>query len=117
MVAKQWVKTKRMKILKSKRHILTKHSKEPTADLLLKMNSKDQDREISKFRKEAIRKFIMDLLEKGESDFMRERKFGKADGDTPVMCSGCFGFFAKSYKARHQLICTSSGTNVMLPVV
>ena len=81
------------------------------------MNSKDQDREISKFRKEAIRKFNMDLLEKGESDFMRERKSGKADGDTPVMCSGCFVFFAKSYKARHQLICPSSGTNVMLPVV
>ena len=100
-----------------KRHILTKHSKEPTVEPLLKMNSKDQDREISKFRKEAIRKFNMDLLEKGESDFMRERKSGKADGDTPVMCSGCFVFFAKSYKARHQLICPSSGTNVMLPVV
>ena len=67
-----------------KRHILTKHSKEPTVEPLLKMNLKDQDREISKFRKEAIRKFNMDLLEKGESDFMRERKSGKADGDTPV---------------------------------
>ena len=76
-----------------KRHILTKHSKEPTMEPLLKMNSKDQDREISKFRKEAIRKFNMDLLEKDESDFIRERKSGKADGDTPVMCSGCFVFF------------------------
>ena len=35
----------------------------------------------------------------------------------PLMCSGCFRFFAKSYKTHHQLICPSSGTNVMLPVV
>ena len=106
-----------LSVIEKDDHILTKHSKDPTVEPLLKINSKDQDREISKLRKEAIRKFNMDLLEKGESDFMRERKSGKADGDTPVMCSGCFGFFAKSYKVRHQLICPSSGTNVMLLVV
>ena len=30
----------------------------------------------------------------------------------PVMCSGCLGFFAKS-KARRQLLCPASGTNIV----
>ena len=34
-----------------------------------------------------------------------------------MMCSGCKGFFARSYKARHQLICPAAGCNLMLPMV
>ena len=87
-----------------KRDILTKYSKEPTVEPLLKMNSKYQDRKISKLRKEAIIKFNIDLLEKGESDFMRERKSGKAGGDIPVMCSGCcFFFFPKATRPAINL--------------
>ena len=34
------------------------------------------------------------------------------------MCSGCKGFFAKSYKSRHQLICPAgSSLNLMMPLV
>ena len=29
----------------------------------------------------------------------------------------CKGFFAKSYKARHQLVCPSNGTNFMIPAI
>ena len=37
--------------------------------------------------------------------------------EMPIMCSGCKGFFAKGYKARHQVNCLAAGTNVMVPVV
>ena len=37
--------------------------------------------------------------------------------DLPVMCSGCKGFYAKSFKARYQLNAPASGTNLMVPVV
>ena len=33
------------------------------------------------------------------------------------MCSGCKGFFSRSYKVRHQVICPAGGTNLMLPMV
>ena len=33
------------------------------------------------------------------------------------MCSGCKELFAKSYKARHQVVCPASSVGVMLPVV
>ena len=35
----------------------------------------------------------------------------------PVMCSGFKGFYCKSYKIRHQLICPAAGTNLMIAVV
>ena len=33
------------------------------------------------------------------------------------MCSGCRGFFAKKYKARHMLICPAGGKNLVVPMV
>ena len=61
----------------------------------------------------------MDLSKRNETDFMRERRnnLNTLDQDLPVMCSGCKGFYAKSFKARHQLNCPASGTNLMVPVV
>ena len=46
---------------------------------------------------------------------MRERS--SASIDAPVMCVSCKGFFAKSYKARHQAKCPANGNNFMVPMV
>ena len=99
-----------------KRHILTKHSQHPSVIPILSMDEVDQNRFISEFRKQGIRKFNCDVIEKGGTSFMRERQ-SKNNEEIPVMCSGCNGFFAKSYKARHQLVCTASGSNLMMPLV
>ena len=105
-----------------KRHILTKHKNEPQVVPLKSMNSKEQDRFITSFRKEAIKIHNIDLLKAGKSTFMRERKSSlnvitDEITDVPIMCVGCKGFFAKKYKARHQLICPASGSNLMLPMI
>ena len=47
---------------------------------------------------------------------MRERKEKKAGNDI-IICSGCERFFAKKYKNRHQLVCPTAGSNIMLPMV
>ena len=59
----------------------------------------------------------MDLLEKGESDFMWERKSGKADRDTPVMYSGCLGFFCQKLQGLQWTYLSFVRNNVILPVV
>ena len=79
------------------------------------MDESEKDRFMSTFRKQGIRDFNLDVIKKGGNSFMRERK--SKNEDRPVMCSGCKGFFSKTYKARHQLICTASGTNLMMPIV
>ena len=98
-----------------KRHILSKHAKLPSVVPLLSMNEKDKDRHIENLRKQAIRNHNVDALRSGEENFLRERK--STEKELTVMCSGCKGFFAKTYKARHQLICPASGANVMMPMV
>jgi len=98
-----------------KRHILTKHSAHEKVAPLLKMTSKEQDRVIDSFRKKGIRNHNMDILKLGKTNFIRERLSNKED--LPVMCTGCKGFFARSYKSRHQLVCTANSSNLMLPLV
>ena len=51
-------------------------------------------------------------------NFARERKpVSNKSEEVPVMCIGCNGFFARSYKARDQLICPSATSNIMVPMV
>ena len=100
-----------------KRHILSKHKEQPLIIPLLKINAKDQDRQIAIIRKQGIRDFNTDMLKSEERKFMRERRNLQSEQDMPIMCSGCKGFFAKSFKARHQLNCPASGTNFMVPLV
>ena len=100
-----------------KRHILTKHKDEQSVKPLLKMNKIDQDKFIATFRKQAIRNHNLELLKSDRHDFLRERKSKRQNDELPLMCSGCKGFFAKSYKARHLLVCPASSVGVMLPVV
>jgi len=98
-----------------KRHIISKHSQHPLVMPILSMDESEKDCYIKTFRKQGIRDFNLDVINKGGNSFMRERK--SKNEDRPVMCSGCKGFFSKTYKARHQLICTAAGTNLMMPVV
>ena len=98
-----------------KRHILTRHKKHDLVSPLLCLSAKEQDRIIDTFRKQGIRQYNLEVLKTGKQVFTRERKSNNKE--LPVMCSGCKGFFAKSYKARHQLICPAKGTNFMIPVI
>ena len=105
-----------------KRHLLTKHKNEEQVKPLLKLNAKDLDREIDLIGKEGIRKFNIDSLHAGKDEFLRERrKMSKSEDieakDHPVMCSGCYGFFAVKFKARPQLNCPAAGHNLMVPMV
>ena len=101
-----------------KRHILTKHNKEPDVVSLLTMNSKERIRQIDLLRKEGIRNQNMSILKSGGKNFVRERKLPSGeDKEIPLMCSGCKGFFARKYKARHQLVCPMAGSNLMMPLV
>ena len=98
-----------------KRHILTKHKDHKEVAPLLTLTSKEQDIIIAEFRRDGIRSHNMEILKSGDKSFIRERK--SSYEDLPVMCAGCKGFFAKSYKARHQLVCPSNGTNFMIPAI
>ena len=100
-----------------KRHILSKHAKHNLVKPLLSMNSTDQDREIAKFRRLGIRNYNIAVLESDGNSFMRERKNDKDQDELPLICSGCNGFFSRTYKARHQLICSAAGSNLMMPLV
>ena len=102
-----------------KRHILTKHKNDPQVSPLLKMSLKEQDRQIAIFRREAIKNVNLELIRAGKNEFIRERKSNDQtnDADIPIMCTGCKGFFAKKYKARHQIICPSADSNLMVPMV
>ena len=85
-----------------KRHILKKHKNIPEIAELLKMESEEQDRHIDIYRKEAIKRHNIGQLDKGKSDFIRQRN--SVSEETPVMCSGCKGFYAKGYKSRSVFI-------------
>ena len=100
----------------SKRHILTKHMQHPSVAPLLKMSSKEQDRLIADFRRQGIKDHNVAIVNSGGNDFLRERKSINGN-ELPFMCTGCKGFFAISYKPRHQLICPANGSNLMLPMV
>ena len=100
-----------------KRHILKKHKNESQVIKLLSMNSKEQDRYISSFRKDGIKSHNLDTLKAGKSSFMRERRSSLNETEIPIMCAGCKGFYARKYKARHQLVCSLAGSNLMLPMV
>ena len=97
-----------------KRHILNKHEEHERVMPLLSMIPKQQDRFIDIFRREAIREYNMKILEEGSSSFMRERASATAGEDVPVMCSGCKGFFSRTYKSRH--VCPIDEEIVMLPI-
>ena len=67
----------------------------------------EQDEAIKEFRRQGIRMHNIKELQSGSNEFLRQRKAGDND-DLPFMCSGCKGFFSKSYKTRHQQVCSSS---------
>ena len=104
-----------------KRHILSKHKKEPKVIPLFKMSSKEQDAAVAVFRREAIRMVNINIVNANMTEgFLRERAPSNSTStrnDIPVMCSGCKGFFSPTYKSRHFEKCTSKKSNLMLPMV
>ncbi|XP_065673105.1 uncharacterized protein LOC124805852 isoform X2 [Hydra vulgaris] len=100
-----------------KRHILLKHGTETSVLPLLTMNSEDQNCYVEIFRKEAIRNRNVSLVESGQTCFIRERKSKIQNDELPLMCFGCKGFYSRKYKARHQLVCRGTNTNLLIPMV
>ena len=100
-----------------KRHILTKHKQEQKVIPLLKLNPKEQDFAIARFKREGVRVQNIKRLNEDQRIFLHERKTQKDGEELPVMCGGCHGFFTKKYKSRHQQICLANGSNLMLPMV
>lgn len=98
------------------RHILTKHKNKESVKPLLKMNKIHQDKFIAPFRKQAMQNENLELLKSDRHDFSRERKSKRQNEELPLICPGSKGFFAKSFKAQHQLVCPASSVRVMLPV-
>ena len=86
---------------------------------LLKMNTAEQDRFIEGFQKQEMQNHNMNVLKLDRGDFLRERKkqSSQSEEELPVMCSGCKGFFSKSYRARHQLVCSPATVGVKFPMV
>ena len=90
-----------------KRHLLSKHADHEVVIPMLKLNSKEQDRQIAILQRNGIRDYNMNILKSGKTSFMRERTAGgnqqpqsrkkdlSEDQEIPVMCSGCMGFFAR----------------------
>jgi len=79
---------------------LDRHKDLPNVAPLLTMTPKEQDRHIDKFRKEAIKNHNIKVVNTGTGTILRERTSTSAD--LPKMCSGCKGFFSKSYKSRYS---------------
>ena len=98
-----------------KRHILTRHKNLPEVQYILELNEEEQDEAVMVLRRKAIRDFNLEMVRKDGCNFMRERN--ASVGETPYMCSGCKGFFSKSYGLRHQKVCSAIGVKLVLPVV
>ena len=97
------------------RHILNKHEDDPLVKPLLTLKSrKEQLFKMSCFRRVGIQTHNLKVIDKGVGEFQRERSSTK--GDVPFMCSGCDGFFSKTYSSRHKKKCPALGNNFMIPV-
>ena len=97
------------------RHILTKHRTEPLVQPLINLPRKEQLHRIAFFRRDGIKQHNLNEIEGGGSNFMRERK--ACESEVPIMCSGCDGFFSRSYAARHKKVCPAIGNNFMVPII
>ena len=78
------------------------------------MKKKDQDRFIAIFRGDAIKALNINAISKGEPDKLHRERSAKDNAELPYMCSGCNGFFSKSYKSRHKAICSGSQSNLSM---
>ena len=65
------------------------------------MSSSEQDLEIDIFRKQAVKGNNLKILKNNGTKFKKKRRNLVQQQEMPIMCSGCKGFFAKGYKARH----------------
>ena len=81
------------------------------------MNAKEQDRFVADFQRRKIRDYNLDAIRSSKTNYMRERRSNDNFVESPIMCSGCKGFSAKGCKSRHQLICPTAGSNIMVPIV
>ena len=84
-----------------KSNILTKHKLKPPVPKILNMSSSEQDLEIDIFRKQAVKGNNLKILKNNGTKFKKKRRNLVQQQEMPIMCSGCKGFFAKGYKARH----------------
>lgn len=84
------------------RHNLGRHKDEALAKPFLNLSANEQDRQIDQLSKQEIEKCNIEMINQGETCFMREQRSLKSnknsESNMPVMSSGCKGFYCKSYK-------------------
>jgi len=107
-----------------KRHILGKHKTHPRVAAIINLPNSEIVNGIAVFRREAILRHNQESVKIGNTkNILREYKKRKLQDEEkcdvlPVLCTGCRGFFSKTYKVRHQNICTANaGAVMMVPLV
>ncbi|XP_065683106.1 uncharacterized protein LOC124805787 isoform X1 [Hydra vulgaris] len=101
---------------KLNRHILNKHQKNEKV-INIKLNNKITKKKLfQQFKKTGIMYYNRKQLSEKNPTYLRER-VSKTNAE-PVMCTGCYGFYARTYFKRHQNQCSeNSCTSVIhLPI-
>ena len=86
------------------RHILKKHKDEKELEKINTKNKTEKKRIFQQLRKNGILQHNRKQLVEKNPTYLRERN-SQLEKD-PVMCTGCFGFYARSFFRRHELRCT-----------
>ena len=100
-----------------KRHILAKLKNEKIVSSILHLGEKEQNHHIKMMRKHAIKIYNIKEIENSGNEFIIETRNTFEEDEVPVICTGCMRFYSKFFKARLQLSCQGSGTNIMIPMI
>ena len=100
------------------RHLKQVHKNEPDVAQALSLPRREQIKAFERLRKRGIYLHNRKELEKEQPTFIRERKPypGTLENDL-IICTSCNGFYAKRYRARHQIHCGKDSGQVMMPVI
>ena len=100
------------------RHLKKVHKNEPDIVQTLSLPRRKQIKVFERLRKRGIYLHNWKEIEKEQPTFVRERKQypGSLENDM-VICTSCNGFYAKQYRARHEIYCGKNSGHIMMPVI
>nr|XP_047132039.1 uncharacterized protein LOC124811030 isoform X2 [Hydra vulgaris] len=107
------------------RHFLT-HKSDPRICEAFKLSKIERRKAFDSFKKQGIHQFNLNEVQNSNPKFLRERaqrskknmqseKF--LNSNNLLMCLKCKGFFAKSYKTRHQIKCGEDSCQALIPSI
>ena len=85
------------------RHFLLKHKAEQSVLEALRLPAQEKLKAFENLRKEGILKHNKEEMKKENPTYECERS--RSSSHKLVQCSRCYGFYAKSYFARHKRVC------------